>query len=100
MPAPAEAALESPILTADELAALLRLNRKTVYEALSRGEIPCARRVAAPPRLGQVKVAERRLQILVTGEVPDGQRRGDSGNRVEAPGIEDDAGVGPKPIVH
>lgn len=38
------------VLTADELAELLRLNRKTIYEALSRGEIP-ARRIGATYRI-------------------------------------------------
>ena len=47
LPGPEEAALASPILTLNELAALRRLNRKTVYEALSRGEIPGARRVGS-----------------------------------------------------
>ena len=28
------------VLTADEVAALLRVNRKTVYEAAQRGELP------------------------------------------------------------
>jgi excisionase family DNA binding protein len=38
-------------LTVDELAALLRVNRKTVYEALARGEIPGARRVGNTYRI-------------------------------------------------
>jgi excisionase family DNA binding protein len=58
LPAPAEAALASPILTVDELAALLRLNRKTVYEALSRGEIPGARRVGSSYRILRAAVIE------------------------------------------
>lgn len=33
-------------LTVDELAALLRLNRKTLYDAIRRGEIPGVRSVA------------------------------------------------------
>jgi excisionase family DNA binding protein len=39
------------VLTVDELAALLRVNRKTVYEALARGEIPGARRVGNTYRI-------------------------------------------------
>jgi len=31
------------ILTADQVAALLCVDRKTVYESAARGEIPCAR---------------------------------------------------------
>ena len=51
-PSEATAPPEDPpaVLTADELAALLRVNRKTVYEALSRGEIP-ARRIGATYRI-------------------------------------------------
>lgn len=30
-------------MTADEVAALLRVDRKTVYEAVARGDLPCAR---------------------------------------------------------
>jgi excisionase family DNA binding protein len=42
----AEASPPEPVtLTVDELAALLRCNRKTVYEAIQRGEIPGVRRI-------------------------------------------------------
>jgi len=43
--APPVASLESPVMTVDELAALLRVNRKSVYEAIARGEIPGVRRI-------------------------------------------------------
>ena len=33
----------SDVMTADEVAALLRLDRKTVYDYAGRGEIPCQR---------------------------------------------------------
>lgn len=33
----------SPTLTADDVAALLGLNRKSVYAAAAKGEIPCRR---------------------------------------------------------
>jgi excisionase family DNA binding protein len=46
------------VLTVDELAALLRVNRKTVYEALSRGEIPGARRIGATYRILRDAVLE------------------------------------------
>jgi len=39
------------VLTVDELAALLRVNRKTVYVALSRGDIPGARRIGGTYRI-------------------------------------------------
>lgn len=41
------------ILTVDEVASLLRLNRKTVYEALARGEIPGARRIGRTYRIAR-----------------------------------------------
>lgn len=31
------------VMTADEVAAMLRVNRKTVYESVERGELPCVR---------------------------------------------------------
>jgi excisionase family DNA binding protein len=34
---------ERDVLTADEVAALLRVDRKTVYDAAGRGDIPCRR---------------------------------------------------------
>lgn len=39
------------VLTADELATLLRVNRKTLYEALARGDIPGAKRIGATYRI-------------------------------------------------
>jgi excisionase family DNA binding protein len=55
----AEAApAESAVLTVDELAALLRLNRKSVYDALSRGEIPGARRVGSTYRILRAAVID------------------------------------------
>ncbi len=59
------------VLTVDELAALLRLNRKTVYDALARAEIPGARRIGGSYRIlreaviawlgsGQVRVSRKR----------------------------------------
>lgn len=46
------------VLTVDELAALLRVNRKTVYDALSRSEIPGARRVGGRYRIHRDAVLE------------------------------------------
>jgi excisionase family DNA binding protein len=34
---------DSLVFTADELAALLGVDRKTVYDGASRGDIPCRR---------------------------------------------------------
>jgi excisionase family DNA binding protein len=41
------------VLTADELAALLRVERKTVYAAIRRGEIPGVRRVGSCLRVSR-----------------------------------------------
>jgi excisionase family DNA binding protein len=46
------------VLTVDELATLLRVNRKTVYDALSRGEIPGARRVGSTYRILRAAVID------------------------------------------
>jgi excisionase family DNA binding protein len=40
---PAPALPNTDVMTADEVAAMLRVNRKTVYEAVERGDLPCAR---------------------------------------------------------
>jgi len=53
------------ILTADEVAQLLRLNRKTVYEALARGEIPGARRIGRTYRIARSAL----LEWLANGQV-------------------------------
>jgi excisionase family DNA binding protein len=42
-----------PILTVDEFAGFLRLNRKRLYEALSRGEIPGVRRLGGTFRISR-----------------------------------------------
>ncbi len=51
VPTPARSTPLPSVLTVDELATLLRVNRKTVYEALSRGEIPGARRIGGRYRI-------------------------------------------------
>jgi excisionase family DNA binding protein len=53
-PAPAEL---HDVLTVDEVAALLRLNRKTVYEAIARREMP-ARRIGTAYRLSRSAVLD------------------------------------------
>jgi excisionase family DNA binding protein len=50
--------LGSAVLTVDELAVLLRVNRKTVYDALARGEIPGARRIGGRYRILRDAVIE------------------------------------------
>lgn len=43
----------SDVMTVDELADLLRLDRKTVYSAIARGEIPGVRRVGRTIRISR-----------------------------------------------
>ncbi|HMI86991.1 MAG TPA: helix-turn-helix domain-containing protein [Polyangiaceae bacterium] len=47
-----------PILTVDELADFLRLNRKTVYEAVSHGDIPGVRRIGHTFRISRDAVLQ------------------------------------------
>lgn len=47
-----------PILTVDELAAFLRLNRKSVYAAISGGEIPGVRRIGGTIRVNRDSVLD------------------------------------------
>lgn len=55
-----------PILTVEELARLLRLNRKTVYEAFQRGQIPGGRRIGRTIRFARAVV----LAWLAAGDPP------------------------------
>lgn len=57
---------ESSVLNVDELATLLRVNRKTVYDALSRGQIPGAIRIGGRYRI---------LRNAVLDWLADGQGR-------------------------
>ncbi|MCC7537548.1 MAG: helix-turn-helix domain-containing protein [Deltaproteobacteria bacterium] len=61
---PTSGATEQAVLTADEVAALLRLERKTVYAAVQRGEIPGARRIGRAIRFSRSAV----LEWLRTGQ--------------------------------
>jgi excisionase family DNA binding protein len=44
---------EPVVLTVDEAAAFLRVNRKTLYEAIVRGHVPGVIRVGRSIRIGQ-----------------------------------------------
>jgi excisionase family DNA binding protein len=46
------------VLTVEELATLLRVERKTVYAAISRGEIPGVRRVGSLLRVSRDRVLD------------------------------------------
>jgi excisionase family DNA binding protein len=54
---PLDAACPS-VLTVDEVAGLLRVNRKTVYELIGRGEIPGARRLGRALRFSRDAVLD------------------------------------------
>jgi excisionase family DNA binding protein len=45
-----------PVLTVEELAAMLRIERKTAYAAIRRGEIPGARRIGGVIRISRERV--------------------------------------------
>ena len=49
---------EPEVLTAEELANLLRVNRKTVYTAFKQGEIPGSRRIGGTIRFSRSRVLE------------------------------------------
>jgi excisionase family DNA binding protein len=58
-PNPAETFSGKPaLLTVDELAALLRVNRKTLYEAVHAGQVPGAVSVGRAIRIRKVSVIE------------------------------------------
>ncbi len=62
------------VLTADEVATLLRVNRKTVYVAFKQGVIPGGRRIGGTIRFSR----ERVLEWLANGQecAPRSPRRG------------------------
>jgi excisionase family DNA binding protein len=43
----------SPVMTVDELAELLRVDRKTAYSAIAQGEIPGVRRIGRTIRISR-----------------------------------------------
>ena len=60
----------SAVLTVDEVAALLRLNRKTIYEAFQRGELPGGRRVGRSIRFDRATI----LDWLAAGDTSPRRR--------------------------
>ncbi len=58
------------VLTADELARLLRINRKTVYVGFRAGEIPGGKRIGGTIRFSRDAV----LKWLAEGQVPRSSR--------------------------
>ncbi len=61
-----------PVLTVDELAALLRTNRKTIYESVRLGKIPGVRRMGRSIRIHRDTV----LRWLAEGQGRVSRRRG------------------------
>ena len=59
------------VMTVDELAALLRVERKTVYSAIARGEIPGVRRIGRTLRASRDAV----LAWLREGRVSRSRRK-------------------------
>ena len=62
-----------PVLTVDEVAALLRVARKTVYAQIDRGEIPGTRRVGRAIRVSRDVVLEWLRQRVTHGDIPGGR---------------------------
>jgi excisionase family DNA binding protein len=58
------------ILTVDELATFLRVNRKSVYDAVAKGEVPGARRIGRAIRISR----DAMLEWLIQGRVPRSSR--------------------------
>ena len=50
--------LSPQVLTVDEVAELLRVNRKTVYEAISKGEIPGVLKIGRKIRISRQAVVD------------------------------------------
>jgi excisionase family DNA binding protein len=71
IPTPNQEAIQleqlSEVMTADEVARMLRVSRKTVYSSFKRGEIPGGRRLGSALRFSRKRV----LQWL-----DEGQERG------------------------
>lgn len=63
------------IMTVDELATYLRLNKKTVYEALRNGEIPGVRRIRGTYRIDRSSVLR---WLREPSRVPRSLRRNDN----------------------
>ncbi len=61
----------SPIMTVDECAKYLRVNRKTIYDAVKRGELPGAQSIRGTIRIHRETV----LAWFATGEAPAKQRK-------------------------
>lgn len=62
---------ESDIITVDEAATLLRLNRKTIYDAVKLGELPGARYVRGTIRIHKPTL----LASFESMDVPSKQRK-------------------------
>jgi excisionase family DNA binding protein len=82
LPRPAVAAGAPAVLSVDEAAALLRVNRKTLYEAVRRGQVPGARRIGRLLRLDrETLVAWMRCQGNVLDSPAQGRAASPGGKR-------------------
>lgn len=63
--------VESLVMTPEELADMLRVNRKTAYAAIARGDVPGVRRVGRAIRISRAAV----LDWLRTAHVCDPRPR-------------------------
>lgn len=63
--------IANDIMTVDELAAYMRVNRKTIYDAVAAGELPGARKLRGTIRIHKPTV----LAWLETGELPKPKKR-------------------------
>jgi excisionase family DNA binding protein len=77
-PLASPATVENPagqptVLTVDELASLLRVDRKTAYAAVTRGEVPGVRRLGRTIRVHREAV----MAWLRDGQAPRTRGRGD-----------------------
>jgi excisionase family DNA binding protein len=52
---------QSPVITVDELAVLLRVERKTAYAAVMRGDVPGVRRLGRCIRISREAVMRAKL---------------------------------------
>lgn len=69
---PTPTPVDSDVLTADEVAEMLRLDRKTVYDYAGRGVIPCQ-------RLGKRMLFSRAALVAWLGRCSKGSSDGGSG---------------------
>jgi putative molybdopterin biosynthesis protein len=86
--------MESPLLTAEDVAQQLRIKKYTVYELIKRGELPSSR-VGRQVRVAQEDI-DRYLRAGRTGPLFTGEKP--RGPRAEGEGVEGTGATGPGPV--